>query len=64
MLSENLNAALPKGYAEEGYSLEEPDTHILELKFKGEVIAWWQATKANCAEIERECRGHAHREGV
>ncbi len=64
MLQETLKSALPNGYAEKGYSLDEPDTHFLVLRFKGEEIARWNAHLATYTEIEKECRGHAHREGV
>ncbi len=64
MLSETLKRALPEGYAEKGYSLDEPDTHFLVLYFKGEEIDRWNSHMATYAEIERACRSHAHLVGV
>lgn len=63
MLQGTLKSALSKGYAEQGYSLNEPDDHTLVLSFKGEEIDRWSIHSATYTEIERVCRGHAHSRG-
>lgn len=63
MLQETLKRALPRGYAEKGYSLDEPDDHILVLSFKGEEIARWRSHSAPYTEIEMACRGNEHSQG-
>lgn len=45
-------------YRSQGFSLQEPDTHILELCYQGKVIARFLQTRAAISVIRDTCEGH------
>jgi len=52
-----LNEALGE-YADKGFSLVEPDTHLLELYFKDHRIAVYNQTRATVEVIREGCRNY------
>ena len=42
-------------YGDLGFGLNEPDDHILELRFKDKIVAVFNQTKANPTEIKEQC---------
>lgn len=43
-------------YSKLGFSLYEPDDHILELSFKGEPVAWFNQNTATIDNIRSICQ--------
>lgn len=50
-----LNGALGD-YIQLGFSLTEPDDHVLELCFKGEPVAWFNQNTATIDNIRSICQ--------
>lgn len=51
MLKGILDAALTSEQRQKGFSLDEPDDHILQLLYKGKPVAYFSFSGATVAEI-------------
>ncbi|MEA3442499.1 MAG: hypothetical protein U9R04_03295 [Chloroflexota bacterium] len=54
MLKDVLQATLTSEQRHDGFSLDEPDDHILRLLYQGKLVACFSTSGATVAEIRAE----------